>query len=346
MFSFRTTPIEDQLDRALMDGPVSVLCSDSCWNAMTGKYLYDIFSERGVLHKVYLPEEGHICFDIDELKGSAAVVVEIQDIGCRYFPLAVDVLRLVSELKTLGNEAPSLYIVDHPNPAGRDVEGTFPAGESDVWTPDVVQRHGLTLGELIHLYHYEIGASYPLHIISADVANTARSLMPWTIPASEDSAGLFTPFFYTGGRLWTDTNITPGLGTCRPYEMIGAPFIKANGALPTPAGVKMRPCHFIPSSGMYEGETCYGWQTILMPGAHYNSLLHTVILMRYFLDHYSQFRISESLYSRIADPVITEYLKGTIGFDIVDEHVKSEEQKWIRKAKRFLLYNDQPCRIK
>ena len=41
-----------------------------------------------------------------------------------------------------------------------------------------------------------------------------------------------------------------------------------------------------------------------------------------------------------------EYLKGSITFDIVREHVKLEEQKYIRKAKRFLLYGDAPYRMK
>ena len=50
--------------------------------------------------------------------------------------------------------------------------------------------------------------------------------------------------------------------------------------------------------------------------------------------------------SKLADPVVMEYLKGSITFDIVQEHVKLEEQKWIRKAKRYMLYDDQPYRIK
>ena len=41
-----------------------------------------------------------------------------------------------------------------------------------------------------------------------------------------------------------------------------------------------------------------------------------------------------------------EYLRGRIPFDVVKEHVKLEEQKWIRKAKRYLLYDDQPYRMK
>ena len=42
----------------------------------------------------------------------------------------------------------------------------------------------------------------------------------------------------------------------------------------------------------------------------------------------------------------TEYLRGRLTFDVVQEHVKLEEQKWIRKAKRFILYDDAPYRMK
>jgi uncharacterized protein YbbC (DUF1343 family) len=352
MFSFRTTPIEDQLDKALVEGKVGVFCSQSCWNAETGSYLYDFFRTRGNLAAIFLPGEedvpgnAHIAFEIEELSDLDAVVVEIQDTGTRYFPLTVDVLRLISVLSSMP-EAPALYIVDHPNPAGRDVEGTLPAGVSDMWTPAAVHRHGLTLGELAQMYASESGAQLSLHVISANTVSTARTLLPWAIPPASDFAGVFTPYFYCGGSLWTDTNINPGLGTVRPYEMIGAPFIKTEGNIPPmPDGVLARPCTFMPLAGLYEGETCFGYQFILSSSARYHSLLHTIRMMRYFLERYSQFHISESLYGRLADPVMTEFLKGEITFDIVEEHVKNEEQKWIRKARRYLLYDDQPVRIK
>lgn len=346
MFSFRTSPVQDQMDRALQDGRVGVICTPNCWNAVTGRYLYEDFKERGNLAKVFMPEGEHIEFTPEELSGLDAVVVEIQDIGSRYFNYTIDILRLVSMIESIGGGV-SLYIVDHLNPAGRDVEGTLPAGEADVWTPNVAHRHGLTLGELVHLYHSETGAGCPLHIISAYASATNRTLMPWVIPPAEDVPGIFTPFVYSGGSLWRDTNITPGLGTARPYEMFGAPFIKpVNEKAPQADGVLLRPCSFTPASGMYEGEKCWGFQLILLPDAHYHSLLHTVRLMRYFSERYSMFEIGESLYTRLADPVMSEYLRGNITFDIVEEHVKGEEQKWIRKAKRYLLYDDPPCRIK
>ena len=108
----------------------------------------------------------------------------------------------------------------------------------------------------------------------------------------------------------------------------------------------MRPCTFTPSTGQHAGQKCTGYQIILLPGVPYHSLLHTVQLMRWFAEHYSRFEMTEQLFAKLSDPVMAEYLRGGITFDIVQEHVKGEEQKWIRKAKRFLLYDDTPYRIK
>ena len=346
MFSFRTTAIAEQTDKALVNGPVGLFCTDSCWDASTGKYLWEVFRERGALRKVFRPDGCHIVFDVDDLAGLAAVVVEIQDVGSRYFPYTVDVLRLMNALKSLP-EPPALYIVDHPNPAGRDVEGTIPAGLADQWTPSVAHRHGLTLGELCNLYADEIKAPYGLHVISAEVADTARILMPWTIPPAHDFPGVFTPYFYSGGSLWNDTNVSPGIGTKRPYEILGAPWLKADmHGMPLPEGVLARPLDYLPVEGIYSGTLCHGFQFILTPGTRYHSLLHTVQLMHWLSNRYSHFHMSEELYTRVADPVIEEYLRGELTYDVVEEHVKEGEQKWIRKARRYTLYDDQPARIK
>ena len=56
--------------------------------------------------------------------------------------------------------------------------------------------------------------------------------------------------------------------------------------------------------------------------------------------------MSDSLFVKVADPVIEEYLRGHLSFDVVQEYVKTGEQKWIRKAKRFCLYDDLPFRLK
>ncbi|MBQ9399416.1 MAG: DUF1343 domain-containing protein [Bacteroidales bacterium] len=354
MFSFRTTSIEDQLDRSLLKGDVGVFCTQNSWYPDKQCYLEDIFRSRGNLRKVFRPIEteltpgtNHIGFSQEELEGLSAVVVEIQDVGTRYFNYTRDVMRLLS-FRARMEEGPSIYIIDHINPAGRVVEGTIPALDSDNWTPKVAHRHGLTLGELCNLYYSEIGARFPLHVISARAISSNNELLPWAIAPASDIPGLFTCELYSGGGLWNNTTITPAIGTSRPYEYFGAPFIKPEPGsfLPKPPGVLMRPCDFTPSAGRYKGEKCYGYQILLLPGAKYHSLLHTLLLMRYFTERYSQFEILPALHGQVSDPVISEYLRGGITFDVVQEHVKVEEQKWIRKAKRFLLYEDSPYRNK
>ena len=118
MFSFRTTSLEEQLDKALQEGKVGCFCTQNCWDTEKGRYMYDIFRERGNLVTVFsprdtelTPETNHIEFSVDELKELDAVIVEIQDVGSRYFNYTKDVFRLMEELKSLKEEACDLLRV-------------------------------------------------------------------------------------------------------------------------------------------------------------------------------------------------------------------------------------------
>jgi uncharacterized protein YbbC (DUF1343 family) len=355
MFSFRTTSLEDQLDKALHEGQVGCFCTQNCWDTQRGRYMYDIFRERGNLQIIFNPRDteltpltNHIEFSAEDIKGLNAVVVEIQDVGSRYFNYTKDVMHLMEVLKDMKDEAPSLYIVDHINPAGRIVEGTMPAVEGESHVAKVAHRHGLTLGELANLYYHEIGAKFALHVISALATDSNHHLMPWTIAPASDVPGFFTCDMYSGGGLWNNTNITPAIGTARPYEYFGAPFVKTAHREPVPVseGVMLRPCSFTPSCGRYAGEKCFGYQIMRAPGVEYHSLIHSLQMIRFFKENYETFRLEDGFEAKLADPVLMDYINGQISTEQMREHVKVEEQKWIRKAKKFLLYEDQPYRIK
>jgi uncharacterized protein YbbC (DUF1343 family) len=251
-------------------------------------------------------------------------------------------------LKELKDESPSLYIVDHINPAGRVVEGTMPLAELEAYVPKVAHRHGLTLGELVNLYYHEIGAKFALHVISALATDSNKQLMPWTIAPASDIPGLFTCDMYSGGGLWNNTNISPAIGTARPYEYIGAPFVKTASSEPVPVadGVLLRPASFTPSCGKYAGKKCFGYQIMLEPGVEYHSLMHTLQLMRYFKDRYKEFCLEDGFAAKLSDPVLLGYINGEVSWEDAKEHIKVEEQKWIRKAKKFVLYEDHPYRMK
>ncbi len=355
MFSFRTTSLEEQLDKALQEGRVGCFCTQNCWDTQRGRYMYDIFHERGNLEIIFTPRDteltpltNHIEFSEDDLLNLSAVVVEIQDVGTRYFNYTKDVMHLMEVLKSMKDDAPSLYIVDHINPAGRVVEGTMPSEDMELHVPKVAHRHGLTLGELANLYYHEIGAKFALHVISALATDSNHQLMPWTIAPASDVPGLFTCDVYSGGGLWNNTNISPAIGTARPYEYFGAPYVKTaqREALPLAEGIMLRPCSFTPSCGKYAGERCYGYQLMREPGVEYHSLIHTLQIMRFFKERYSEFRLEDGFAVKLSDTVLLDYINGKVSTEAMREHVKVEEQKWIRKAKKFLLYDDQPYRIK
>lgn len=358
MFSFRTTPLIDQMDKALHEGTVGCFCTSNCWRTDQNRYMWEIFRQRGNLAKLFTPKEteltpgtNHIAFDPADLEGLNAIVVEIQDVGARFFNYTKDVMALMEALAAMKNP-PSLYVVDHINPAGRVVEGTMPDSVLPGYAPEshtarVAHRHGLTLGELCSLYYSEIGAKYPLHVISALATESNRDILPWVIAPCSDIPGLFTCDLYSGGGLWNNTNITPGIGTSRPYEYIGAPFISHDGPQPpASAGVMLRPCSFTPAAGRYAGEKCLGYQLMLDAGVPYHSLLHTLELLRFFKEYYPQFRLEDGFKAKLADPQLMDYILGQSSAEELREYVKVQEQKWIRKAKKFLLYEDQPFRIK
>ncbi len=127
MFSFRTTPISEQLDKSLLQGRVGCFCTQNCFDTGTERYLWELFKERGRLAKVFSPREteltpgtNHIEFSQEELLELDAVVVEIQDTGVRYFNFTRDVMRLLSTRARM-DEGPAIYVIDHFNPLGRIV---------------------------------------------------------------------------------------------------------------------------------------------------------------------------------------------------------------------------------
>ena len=116
--------------------------------------------------------------------------------------------------------------------------------------------------------------------------------------------------------------------------------------VPVAEGVLLRPCSFTPSCGKYSGKKCYGYQIMLEPGVEYHSLIHTLQLIRYFKERYEEFRLEDGFAAKLSDPVLLSYINGEVSWEDAKEHIKVEEQKWIRKAKKFALYDDLPYRMK
>lgn len=409
MFSFRTTPLEEQGDLVLRNGKLGLLCNQTAWHPESGEYLFETLSRRGNLKRVFTPEhglfselqdqvkldEGKVYGNLglkeveyvslygsneDSLSASAekledidALIIELQDVGCRYYTYISTIFNLFKVLKDNGINLP-VYIIDRPNPAGRQVEGTMlRAGyRSFIGVEGLPHRHGLTIGELSYLLYNESGAKFPLHIISYHSSLSSKNLMPWSIPPSPNFPGFFTAYFYSGQCLWEGTNVSEGRGTTRPFELFGAPYMESlagynrqNGyrnwndrdnPLSDP-GVYVRWLKFIPVFHKYSNECCYGFQLLLNPNMQYHALAHNLRIIRFLHDNCEEFAFREGKYEAgndksaiellLGDRELIDYVSGDGEWAEIREHMKLEEQKWIKKAKKMLLYeNEQLFRVK
>ena len=102
MFSFRTTPLDQQPDIVLAKGRVGVLCNQVAWNPEKGEYLFETLYRKGNLKKVFVPSEelaGYTPLNlegceffpmesmVENLSDIDAIIVELQEIGARYSPI-------------------------------------------------------------------------------------------------------------------------------------------------------------------------------------------------------------------------------------------------------------------
>ncbi|MDR1443997.1 MAG: DUF1343 domain-containing protein [Treponema sp.] len=413
MVFFSAVPFWDDPDPVLRDGRLGLLCNQAAWHRETGEYLFETLYRRGNLKRVFLPEHGlfgelqdqvklegaglyaelglHDCEFVslygsaessltaapEKLAGLDALVIELQDVGVRYYTFLSTLRNVFITLKKHNISLP-VWLLDRENPAGPSVEGT-PLKEgyaSFVGIEGIPHRYGLTIGELAAYFYAETGADFPLHVVSWQAAAEPR-LFPWTIAPSPNIPGFFTAGFYSGQCLWEGTNVSEGRGTTRPFEVFGAPWMESltgynrkarfsgwNGAdhpLSDP-GVFLRWHRFIPVFHKYQDQSCFGFQLILReagsrgagvpnPEKPYHALFHAMRIIRFMAEHCEEFSFRPRSYEAgnvktaiellTGDPVLLDYLwgKGPASAEL-REYLRKGEEGWIEKVKGYRFYGE------
>lgn len=215
---------------------------------------------------------------LDTLRHLDAVVIDLQDVGVRYWTYdAAMGYFLEAAAKTGASNAPiDVVVLDRPNPVtGSFVQGPISDIGRDSYTNymPVPVRHGMTIGELANYYNGEA------HI---NAALTVVKMKGWQRGDWFDSTGLtwINPSpnlrsqraaeLYTGLGLIETSNISVGRGTDTPFELLGAPWIDARifartlNARLLP-GVRFVPVSFTPVAPYpYAGQVCHGVSLMVM----------------------------------------------------------------------------------
>jgi uncharacterized protein YbbC (DUF1343 family) len=293
----------------------------------------------------------------EQLRGLDALVIDLQDIGSRYYTFQATMLFCLGAAAALGLKA---FVLDRPNPLGGEaVEGpALRTGfESFVGIHPLATRHGLTVGELARLYQAELRLTGSLEIIPCDgwrrgmdFEQTGR---PWVLP-SPNMPTVDTAFVYPGQCLLEGTNLSEGRGTTRPFELCGAPWIEPRSLVarlekePLP-GVHFRPAHFQPTFHKFVGQTCGGVQLHVLDRHVFRPVRTSVALLAALREQSGgRFAWRTEPYEFVADRPAIDLLFGSDRERLCLEAGATatelarawepEEEAFRRRRREFLLY--------
>lgn len=202
--------------------------------------------------------------------GVETVVFDIQDAGARFYTY---IWTLYDSMVAAARTGRRYVVLDRPNPIGGRAYGPMMTAPytSGVGRKEIVQQHGMTVGELARYYNGEFlpaeaGGPVDLTVIACrgwhGALLAADTDAPWVMP-SPNMPTPDTALVYPGTAMFEGTaSITEGRGTTRPFELVGGPGLdhhwcdrlNAQG-LP---GVRLREAYFTPAFNRFTGRLCAG----------------------------------------------------------------------------------------
>ena len=203
------------------------------------------------------------------LHGLDALVIDLQDVGTRIYTY---IYTMAYCLKAAARNGLPVIVCDRPNPIGGvAVEGPMleRGYESFVGLYELPMRHGMTIGELARMFNEHAGLGAKLEVIP--MQGWRREMyfeetgIPFVLP-SPNIPTIEAEVVYPGAVLFEGINVSEGRGTTKPFELIGAPWVKDPEAfsrrlndLRIP-GVFFRPHAFEPTYHKHAKTLCGGCQ--------------------------------------------------------------------------------------
>jgi uncharacterized protein YbbC (DUF1343 family) len=283
---------------------------------------------------------------IDTLKQLDALVVDLPDVGVRFYTYETTLGYFLEAAAKTGTE---IIVLDRPDPiTGAFVEGPLsePGRESFVNYGPVPVRHGMTFGELAQMFNAEHNIHARLTVIPMQGWMRGdwfdSSGLEWSNP-SPNLRSLTEATLYPGVALVEGTNVSVGRGTDTPFELLGAPWINAaelaqylNGRLIR--GVRFVPVTFTPAASNYSGQLCHGVNLVLTDREFLDSPGLGIELAAALLKLYpQQFHIEKMLEilasKRVYDALVRGEDPHSIELDWQDDLANFE-----RLRERYLIY--------
>jgi len=279
------------------------------------------------------------------------LLIDLQDIGARYYTYPASATSLMRDATRLGKP---VVVLDRPDPIGGDiVQGSVRAAPGD---PDsefvgflpVAMRHGMTLGELLRMTNDQLGIHAQLTVVPA--AGWQRRMpydstgLPWIKP-SPNMPDLESAYHYPGTCLFEGTNLSVGRGTPFAFQVVGAPWIdavrlkKALGRTPGVAvdTVTFTPMH--PTDGKYDGVSLRGLQFRVTDRRTYDPPATAIRLLYALRRLYpAQFAFRPSQFGRLAGRGLDREIERGLSLETMMRHWAAGIAFFRKERAKYLLY--------
>jgi uncharacterized protein YbbC (DUF1343 family)/CubicO group peptidase (beta-lactamase class C family) len=280
------------------------------------------------------------------LDGLDLVVVDLQDIGARFWSYPPAIAYLLEEA---AKRRLPVVVLDRPNPIGGvEIEGPLQAagGNRYVGYLPMPIRHGLTIGELVSLFNGEAHIGADLSVVA--MKHWRRddwfddTGLAWVNP-SPNMRNMAAATIYPGIGAIERTNISVGRGTDTPFEQFGAPWIDGpalaaalnDSGLP---GVRFYPVSFRPAAGAkLAGDVCHGVFAIVTDRDRLRPVRVGLQVAATLSRLYPQFALEDAASLFAPAPMLARIRAGDDPSAIAASWAQGEAQWRLTRAK-YLLY--------
>ena len=285
------------------------------------------------------------------------LLIDLQDVGTRVYTFASTMLGC---LKAAARDGKKVIVLDRPNPLGGDlVEGNIlrPELYSFVGPYCVPMRHGLTMGEMARIFNHEFGLGCDLEII--EMSGWHRKMLwsetglRWIMP-SVNMPFPETAFVYPGQVIWEGTNVSEGRGTCRPFEVFGAPYfdtemIKQALEPDVSLGCFLQEYSFRPTFHKWKEEVCRGFMIHVTDPHIYRPYFTSIAILKAVMEiHKNNFAWKEPPYEYEQKKKPIDLIMGDSSFrrDLesgtclsrIKEKCEADRESFVQWRRPYLLY--------
>ena len=301
-------------------------------DSKTGVKINSLYGSTLSPTKEMLDEIDILCFDI-------------QDVGARFYTYIYTMSNAMIECAKYNKK---FVVFDRPNPiTASTVEGNIldMNYSSFIGKYPLVQRHGMTVGELAMMFNTEYGIGCNLTIIKMKNYDRDKYLdetsFPWVNP-SPNIPQIETAVIYPGTCIFEGTNVSVARGTTKPFQWIGAPYIDGEelatelNKLNLP-GVYFRPVWFTPLSSTNANKLCSGVEVHVTDRETFESVYTGWAMFYVIRTMYSgSFTIQRST---INVNTGCSYISDNL-YNLEELHniIKNDTKEFLKTRSKYLLY--------